>query len=157
LQKYILSEADYSYVVAERHAIALLAYASAATPVERLDISGLMATRLSEDVITFAINARRYLETEKVRPEIRHEFFHMAIEGEARFEKSLWEAVNGVIHSTYLNVMFVETPFKSTPIGRTKWASVLMFETDRRPRTAIDVYSMACTFLALNTANRTDT
>lgn len=149
LPTFELSEAEYAYVLAERNAVALLAYSSCEVPAENARLRGLLSTRLVEDAITFALHARRFLDATGFKPEIRQVLVNRRISVGPAFETSLRRAVSGIVHSTYLNVIFDQSLFAGFQIGKTECPPILSCETDVYPRFLIDVYGMAWSLLGL--------
>jgi hypothetical protein len=134
--------------LADRAALDLTAHASAVWPVDFLCSSSIVAERLCEIGLVFAVNARRVLEMKSLNAEMGKTLWEYKDELRPT-SASLKDALNGIIHSRSLRVnyaRYARSPFSD----QEGWSAThFIFTTDRYPETFVPIYGLAHSYLKL--------
>jgi hypothetical protein len=149
---------SHSRVRATEEAVIIWALASAQYPIDHRIIQGNATVLLIEAVSSFAINARRAIESLAGPSEINlvQPRWQWLPEKEGEVVRDLWDALNRVIHAKRLDVGWERIPSNISVIsGGAIVVPYIQAETDRRALAFIDPFAMAHAFLynALPTLN----
>lgn len=132
---------------AERRAIDLLAYGSTIFP-DADEVKSIATERLLDLGVEFAVSARRCFEVDGSKVAIVASRFSYELNGLARQETDLWKALNGIIHARSLQVHFCQSPEEIFATDGNVVALHFIYETDRYPKTYVDIFGMAWAFLS---------
>ena len=131
---------------ATKRAADLLAYGSSIFPHNE-GVLNIATARLLDLGVEFAVSARRCFEVDGSKVEILAQRFHYEIKDGVLMETNLWKALNGLIHARSLDVHFAASPNKVFIDDGNVVALHYIYETDRYPRTYVDIFGMAWAFL----------
>lgn len=135
---------------ATEEAVIIWALASAQYPIDHRAIQEKATVMLIEAVSSFAINARRALESVSGRSGINlvQPRWHWVPVKKGEVVKDLWDALNRVIHAKKLDVGWERIPSNISVIaGGAVVVPYVQAETDRRALAFIDPFAMAHAFL----------
>jgi len=128
---------------ANRHAIELLAFSSAVFPGSSV-VKDIVAQRLVEIGVAFAVNARRCFEVDGSRPIIDAQRFNYAPLPSVISEKDFRRALNGIVHARKLRVMFRESHLGVFSDHENTVPTEFEYETDQFPQTTrVDIFGLA--------------
>lgn len=131
---------------AQKSATDLLAYGSTVFP--RSDgILNLATGRLIELGVEFAVSARRCFEIDGSKVVIDARRFQYKLNDNIRLETDLWKALNGLIHARNLDVHFSDFSEEIFVNDKNVVALHFVYETDKYPKTYVDIFGMAWAFL----------
>ncbi|WP_278923231.1 MULTISPECIES: hypothetical protein [Pseudophaeobacter] len=134
--------------LAQRHATDLVAYSGFEWPKGFIGEDNPVTERLHEAALSFAVNARRYLEHTGDRPTIS-ETRYANDSGDETVENRLYETLHGLIHSRFLRIQYSPLT-KSNYNGIEGVAPVyFIYETDRYPEKKSSIFGMAWSFLTM--------
>ncbi len=135
-----------SKITAQRSAADLLAYSSTVFPKSE-GVINLATGRLLEIGVEFAVSARRCFEVDGAKVAINASRYCYELNNGLRQETDLWKALNGLIHARSLDINFCESPEKVFQNEGNVVALHFIYETDRYPKTHVDIFGMAWAFL----------
>lgn len=97
------------------HGIRLAALCGNIWPRDDDGLSKLIGEEVLNELLAFAINARRFLELRDMKHLNIQEPLHRINLPEYRYETSVWTAVNRVVHANEMRVVLVERPRVAKP------------------------------------------
>jgi len=124
----------------------LLTYGSTIFP-NSAAVLNLATARLLELGVEFAVSARRCFEVDGSGVFISASRFQYTLEDGLELETDLWKALNGIIHARSLEVHFCASPQVVFASDGNVVALHFIYETDRYPKTYVDIFGMAWAFL----------
>ena len=104
--------------------------------------------RLLDLGVEFAVAARRCFEVDGSKVAITATRFQYELKDGLRLETDLWKALNGIIHARSLQIHFSPSPEKLFATDDNAVALHFIYETDRYPKTYVDIFGMAWAFLS---------
>ena len=92
-----------------QHGITVMGIHGATWPAQDQAFCEMICKRLIDELVTFSIYARRFLEISKTKIEIAGSFYQLKPNSSAyEFETDLWKALNLILHSRYLQALMFD-------------------------------------------------
>jgi len=98
--------------------------------------------------VEFAVSARRCFEVDGSQVRTTARRFDYRLDKGLKLEQNLRNALNGIIHARSLEVHFAASPTKVFVEDGNVVALHFTYETDRFPKTYVDIFGMAWAFLS---------
>jgi hypothetical protein len=133
---------------AEKYAFRLMAYSSAIFPEKNKKIGNIIAQDIIETGINFAVNARRTLDYLGGNLEINEKRWDYDLDSKCNLEKSVRNALNGIIHAHDLKVHSVIAPHGVFKDNENTIFLHFTYETDRFPETYVDIFGLAWSYVS---------